>query len=1244
MPELVISLFGPPTIKLDGISLDAQTYKATALIAYLAVNQTAHHRIELATLLWTELGKEKALAALRTTLWKLKQAGLGSWLDIERDTVSLLKSENLSVDVLQFQDLLAQCDTHGHASSKACAACLPSLGEAADLYHGDFMKGYSLRDAGAFDAWQSQYSEQLRQEIREVLEKLVSGHRNQGELERAIFYARRRINMDRYNEDIHRDLMKLYSDAGQRSEALQQYRELVKTLQRDKIQPQQETNLLYDQILNEKTERIVSSQELETPVFLATDIENSTEMWANYRDQMVRTVARYNGIVKECASQFGGIVAKQTGDTTILYFDKGQPLHCALAIHKRLMRTTWTVNTIPRIRIALNAAENKRVNAQSYITEVYSAQRLLSAGWGGQVLLTAPVLNTVDRPENMQIIDLGVHTLKDLREPLRIYMLSHPSLPSREFPPLQSLSNYRQNLPVYPTSFIDREREQITLAELLANDTCRLLTLVGPGGVGKTRLALQVAAQQMNNFDDGVYFISFAAPRTSDLIPSILAETFKYNFFEQKDPIHLIFDYLHEKNMLLIVDNFEHLIEGATFFSSLLDHAPRIKIIVTSRERLNLHNEWIFEVQGMPFPSGLTTEPVEQFGSVQLFIHNARRMLADFNPGAEDLDAIARICTIVDGMPLAIELATAWIRTLSCQEIAREIELNLDFLSTSMRDLPPRHRSLRAVFEHSWNLLSEEGRRTYRKLSVFRGGFTTEAAFQIAKASPIELAGFVDRSLLRRVSFGRFEVIEVLRHFAEQKLRENKEDWEKTRTLHSDYYLELLDSNFIGMMGPDVGRIINIIRSEIENLRVAAEWAANTDKWASVGKLIHGLLAYLEVTGHNSRGFEIFSYALEKLEDKTFPGSEFLKSGIKLGVGWTQFCIGEHTAGMQKMQEALEDFTKLDSPMDIGTALFYLARANERLNYLKLAVTQAEKGLSLFRNDHTSDQRIIRTLIAQTLEVYGLALLKLDRPQDAKKILQESLHVSQELGQRFGSIHVLDALGGVLTAEGDYSGAISLRLQALKIAKEFGNKYSIARILTNLCHIYMVLNEFDKAMRYQQESLEISREIGNRWLTAIGLNNLAYISLKYFADSTEALRLYNESLSIFIDSEDKRGIIYTLYDMGVAAREARRDDQSHLYFLNALEKARSSNSEEMQLYVLSGLVASHVRCGETMTASELCHLILAHPQSNPETKQRTSDLLDQIDLILTQDQIKESSLRGLSASLEQVVAQFLVKA
>ena len=1240
MPKLTISLLGNPSITLDQTPLDAQTYKATALLAYLAINQQPHSRLELATLLWTDLDKEKALAALRTTLWKLKRTGIKQWLQINRDTVSLVNSPDIQIDITHFQDLIDQCKTHGHQPSKTCAACIPPLTEAVNLYRGDFMKGFSLRDAGEFDNWQSLTSEIFRQQVLQSLEKLVQGYRALGNIEQAIRFARRWVNYDHYNEEIHRQLMNLYVSTGQRTEALVHYRNLVKMLRRESLDPQAETTQLYHQILSQKTDRLLSSRELENPILLVVDIEHASELWANHHEQMQRYMNRYNAIVRECAQQFGGHVIRQTGDTTAIFFNSGLPVHCALTIYRRWTRTTWAESTIPRMRMALYAAEHRHLNLDDYSTDIFRALQLLNTGWGGQILLTTRVLNSVDLPKLTSALDLGIHHLKDFREPLRIYRLIHPDLPSQAYPPLQTLSHYRHNLPDYPTAFIDRQVEQADLSKLLSNANCRLLTLIGPGGVGKTRLALQVAAQQVDQFKDGIFFIFVAVPKTPDLLPALLAETFKFHFFELKEPTELIKDYLREKNILLIIDNFEHLVEGAMFLSNLLENAPGLKIIVTSRERLNLREEWIYEVQGMLVPPLGATSSADQYGAVQLFINNARRMLPGFEPSSQDLEAITRICNIVDGIPLAIELATAWIRTLSCQEIAREIEHNLDFLSSSMRDIPSRHRSLRAVFEHSWSLLSEEERRTFRRLAVFRGGFTADAALKVAKATPLLIASFVNRSLIRYLPQGRYEIIEVLRHFAENKLIENPEDESNTRALHCAYFADMLERNFLVLIGPDQNHAINEIRNDLENIRMAWNHAIISENWVCLEKSLYGLMAYKEILGHNREELEMFQAALRKLSIISIPDLERIKANFQSRTAWMAFCLGEHTEGLQGLQSALDSFTKLGLQKETATTLYMLAKANARLDHNTLAIEQINGCIAILRDERYAQRREVQCLLANALAVYGPVLIKVSRVNEAKQVLQESFQINQQLGTRFGLIHVIEALGRVQHSEGDLAGAQKLRLQALELAKEIGNKHSIAIILNNISDNYVILREYEKAIYYQRQSIELSREIGYRWLIALGLNNLAFLSLKYNNNCDEAIKLYEESLALFRDINDQRGVIFTLHDMGAAALHAGQVEKSYNYLTRALEKALQVNPE-ISLYVLSGFALAYEYNNQLPMAYKLCHLIINHPQTNQKTKKIASSLMQKIEAVLPGIAQQNLTSSSQSITLDQTISYLL---
>ena len=331
-------------------------------------------------------------------------------------------------------------------------------------------------------------------------------------------------------------------------------------------------------------------------------------------------------------------------------------------------------------------------------------------------------------------------------------------------------------LPAQPTPFIGRERELNEIAQHLNDPTCRLLTLVGLGGIGKSRLALQAALEHSDEFADGAYFVPLAPISSAALIIPTIAESLKFSFFGQLDPKTQLLNFLREKHALLVLDNFEHVIDGAGLLIEILANALRLKIIVTSRERLNLRAEQPFEVNGLDYPdmAGATVPHIDGFSAVQLFEQAARRVNWSFALTLEQESCAVRICQLVEGMPLAVELAAAWTRVIACDEIVHEIARSFDVLSTALGGLPDRHRSLRVLFDYSWKLLNEEERNVFSRLSVFRGGFPREAAEQVAGATLRLLAALVDASFLRRTPAGRYEIHELLRQYGEEKLSESE--------------------------------------------------------------------------------------------------------------------------------------------------------------------------------------------------------------------------------------------------------------------------------------------------------------------------------------------------------------------------------------------------------------------------------------------------------------------------------------
>ncbi len=609
MTETTLKLYlsGAPRLELNRRSISLERHKALALLAYLAVTGQPHSRESLAALLWPEYDQSRAYAYLRRELWTLNNTLGEAWLEVDRETVSMRAEANFWLDIARFEQLTAACVNRQHNREIDCNTCIGQMQEAASLYRGDFMAGFSLRDSAAFDDWQFIQAENLRRQLADLLETLSGCQLRRHEPEAAIASARRWLELDRLNEAAHRRLMTCYAEAGQRNAALRQYQRCEQILNDElDVTPQAETRALYDRI------------------------------------------------------------------------QAGQPVQ--------------------------------------------------------------------------------------------------DSQPDQAATP----ARIPNNLPTQPTPFIGRTEELADIRQLFDNPACRLVTLLGPGGIGKTRLAQEVARQSLEGqgpaFPQGVYFVSLAPLQTADLLAPAIADALMFAFHSeeasdqpQRDHLMQLADYLRQRQMLLVLDNFEHLISGSSLVSELLRQAPLLKILVTSRERLNVRGEWAYEIQGMHFPDAGQAGGLENFSAAQLFLQSAQRAQVGFSPSTQEQAEIARICRLVEGFPLAIELAAAWVRLLTCQEIGAEIEKNLDFLADSLRDLPLRHQSLRAVFEHSWSLLPAPEQKLLSALSVFRGEFSRQAAEQISGASLPRLSSLVDKSLLHRNLSGHYEMHELLKQYAREK-------------------------------------------------------------------------------------------------------------------------------------------------------------------------------------------------------------------------------------------------------------------------------------------------------------------------------------------------------------------------------------------------------------------------------------------------------------------------------------------
>jgi predicted ATPase/DNA-binding SARP family transcriptional activator len=822
-------------------------------------------------------------------------------------------------------------------------------------------------------------------------------------------------------------------------------------------------------------------------------------------------------------------------------------------------------------------------------------------------------------------------------------------------PLVETAPSLRNHLPQQPTPFVGRAHELAEIANLLNDPDCNLLTLVGPGGIGKTRLALEATARAASAFPHGVHFVSLAAVESARFLVPTIAAALEFSFFQREgaEPREQLFDYLREKSMLLLLDNFEHLGDGAELLPDLLGRAQGVKLLVTSRERLHLRGEWVFEVQGMRFPEPGESAPaaVEDYSAVELFLQHAVQARADFVPEARDWPDLIRICRLLEGLPLGLELAAAWVRMLSCHEIADEIEQGLDFLSTSMRDVPERHRSLRAVFDHSWRLLSEAERAALGRLSVFRGGFDRDAAVKVAGADLRLLASLADKSLLRRDRAGRYGMHEAVRQYAAEQLGASPSDEASARDQHCQYYAEFLAKRTDDFHGPRQLESLTEIAREIENVRAAWRWATTHARLRELRQSAIGLATFLQIRSLFQEGEEAFRQAAAVLmagaEAATEQGA---KDEIARALGLilayqAEFAFSQYrkTEAQHLLQQSLALLDPLGLGQELATAnhlafrlLEDVSDAEQRcwqtLDYYRSAgqiwgigTTLHLMGLLAWRRDDlpTAQKYLQKTnaILTGVGDRYGAAFVLFDlgamlqhhtgEPVGAKRYYEESLEIRREIGDRWGMAICLDYIGYLARELGDYDEARRLHEESLAISREIGDPQGIAGSLDNLGLVARDEGAFSEARRYFEEGLTLRRQIGWAWELALSLQHVGDATLGQ-GDNLGASRWYEESLAAFHTSENRSGMELTLASLAECALVQGDYQASRRRFREALASSIEQSRLSAGLTILTGVARLLARTGRAERAAELLVYAQHHQASTLRTRERAGQLLAEL--------------------------------
>lgn len=649
------------------------------------------------------------------------------------------------------------------------------------------------------------------------------------------------------------------------------------------------------------------------------------------------------------------------------------------------------------------------------------------------------------------------------------------------------------NLPNQATSFIGREAALDGLQQRLADPDVRLMTIVGPGGIGKTRLSLALAERQLQStavFPDGVFFISLAPIHSATMLIQTIAEGLAIPLASAEEPVTQLLTYLRHKQMLLVLDNFEHLLDGVALVSQILQTAVHVKILVSSRERLNLANETLWPIGGLNFSRLTGVETALADEAVQLFTQRARRVWPDFTLRPDDLPHLERILQGVWGMPLAIELAAAWLNMLSLAEIAAELSHSLDLLESELRDVPNRHRSMRLVFDHSWERLTEEEQSLFKALSIFRDGFTREAARQITGASLRGLAGLVNKSLLTsQPDNGRHELHELLRQYAEEKLEADPPARTTIQQAHAAYYADLMQQSWVDLRSARQLTALAAIEQDIENIRAAWRYWLAEKNSAELLKFMDSFYLVYDIRGWNQAAIAIFQEAARQMYPLSDDETARLVRGKALGyAGFFTGIIGNPEQGSRLSTEAVALIRPLNHPETLLYALYCAALSHLYLNNFAEVIKAAQEWsrIGVEIGDRWGE--------AISLNYKAAALAGQGQFAEAREKFDRALQIfDQEIGEYCGLSWAALVRGRVALGLGTYTEAKPFYERSLAAAQALGYRRTIQHAYDNLGDVAFYLGELDQAERYFRLSLEVSEETGQIREMVATLHDLAKV-------------------------------------------------------------------------------------------------------------------------------------------------------
>ncbi len=1096
MPAFLFRLLGPPLLVSEGRSVSLQRRKSTALLAYLSIERHPHGRDELAALFWPDHGQSRARANLRRSIFSLNQILGRDAFQNEQDTV-LLSARALTTDAERFVALAAGCGAHPR--DEVCESCAPLLEDALLLYRNDFLTGFSLPDCSLFDEWQLARGEQFRGELSAVLRRLVSIYEADRRWDSAIDCARRLVEVDRLEESSHRALIRLLAASGRRNAALRQYQECVRILAEElEAGPEQETSALEAAVRAQEEVRgpagtgklsRVEAERGERRVLLLSDYRSSETASARQLQKLGGQL--WPGWWGNGAAMFSTVEAAMEAGAFLLREDRS-----ACAVIHIIERNTMLACDL----------------------STYHAYAMLEAATSGDFLVSAAAASEVHGrlPDGFSLESLGLLRLADLSAPAETDRIVYPGF--RKSPGgVRSLESVPNNLPVPDTTLIGRKATILRIVSLLESEAVRLLTVTGPAGAGKTRVSLHVSALLARRFPDGVFFIDLTSLRLASELPAavIAALGMQESAYQRRPPGEVVSEYLRRRTALLVMDNFEHLLDAAPEAARLLQECAGVKILVTSRSPLGLAGEREYQLPALDLPAddGADAAIVES-EAVQLFLERASRhtrlVLTDRLAAT-----IAQLCRRLDALPLAIELAAPQLKFSSPEELLNRLTDQPVIRTTGFRDLPERQQTLDAAIRWSYDLLDEELKRLFRSLSVFVGGWSLDAASSICASEDEStstdilggLGALIDQSLVaREPSDGstRFRLLETIRGFARSLLVEAGE-MAALRCLHAAYFFELALQAEASLHGSEARVWLQRLENEYGNIDAAMRW--------------------YETDGSPEESVR-FAVALE----------------------WYWFLCGRFADGRAYLERGLERLDVAGNESLAGRALHALGFMHFVEGGWRISRTLHTRALSLFR---AADDRAGESLALSDL---GVTERFSGNYSEGTLLTEAAVRAAEEVGDPRGIARAL--IWAYATTGGKYPGEppVAKLETALRITRKTGDEWAYAHVRNGLGDLYREAGDYGAARLEYEESLSHMKSMNDRWMIAWNYEGLGRTAALQ-ADPVESLQFYRQALRLFDSLGDQGNSLFLTGRIATALVAARRPEPA-AELLGALELLR----------------------------------------------------------------------------------------